>query len=370
MRYRMWHTAVMALLIGAQGSLWTAEARASGLFDWLSRCGSNADPQVVYYPVTTVYQTSASDCEPTVSCQSPDALVYRTSWKKIPVTSYRPVLSIDPVTGCPVTVMKPCETYTWQAERARCGFFDRLFGRCDPPATQVQRCVPTPCSMPTEYVMGGVTSGCCGPAMSSATPTLAAPTPMAAPYYAPGPPSVLTVPPGSTSPAPMLAPQGMPPATGGVPLGPQPPAAADTRPTLKPAEVTPESPAGREPPRAGLPWNSPPANPANPAASNVPDMQPMPSLGPPIVNPESTRLNPVPDPDATPVTPAEQANPPQLLNPRDQVASSRTQQPWAYTVATWPASHRTSTDRTPPVQPRRDPRAWDESGWQSVRKVP
>ncbi len=184
MRYRIWQTAVMALLIGAQGGLWTAEAQASGLFDWLSRCGSSADPQVMYYPVTTAYQTSACDCgEPAVSCQSPDPMCcpptaiyqprpsfwprwgacwaspatqpmmsmappqtyYRTSWKKIPVTSYRPVMSTDPVTGCPVTVMKPCTTYTWQAGRERCGFFDRLFGRCDPPATQVQCCVPTTC---------------------------------------------------------------------------------------------------------------------------------------------------------------------------------------------------------------------------------
>ena len=307
MRYRIWQTAVMALLIGAQGGLWTAEAQASGLFDWLSRCGSSADPQVMYYPVTTAYQTSACDCgEPSVSCQSPDPMCcpptaiyqprpsfwprlgacwaspatqpmvsmappqtyYRTSWKKIPVTSYRPVMSTDPVTGCPVTVMKPCATYTWQAGRERCGFFDRLFGRCDPPATQVQCCVPTTCSAPTEYAMGGESSGCCGATVSSTTPIMASPAPTPAPYYAPGPPSVLTVPPGSASPAPTLAPQGMPPATGGVPQGPQPPAAADRRPTLKPAEVAPESPSGGEPPQAGLPWNSAPAN---PAASDAPE---------------------------------------------------------------------------------------------------
>ena len=72
MRYRIWHTAVMALLIGTQGSLWTAEAQASGLFDWLSRCGSDPEPQIVCYPMTTVYPTSACDCEPSPCCQSPD----------------------------------------------------------------------------------------------------------------------------------------------------------------------------------------------------------------------------------------------------------------------------------------------------------
>ena len=120
--------------------------------------------------MTTVYQTSVSDCgEPAVCCQSPDPCCppmvvgqsspsvwqrlglcggssqasYRTSWKKVPVTSYRPVVSTDPLTGCPTTVMKPCTTYEWQPERQRCGLFDRLLGRCDAPPPQVQCCVPS-----------------------------------------------------------------------------------------------------------------------------------------------------------------------------------------------------------------------------------
>ena len=194
---------------------------------------------------------------------------------------------------------------------------------------------------------------------------MASPAPTPAPYYAPSPPSVLTVPQRGVTPAPTLAPQGTAPAAGGFPQGTQTPAPADIRPTLKPADVTPESPADSGSPQSGLPWNSAPAS---PAATGTQDLQPMPSLGPPVVNPENSRLNPVPDPDATPVAPTQENNPPPLLNPRDQVASLRTGQPWAVTTIAWPASRRVSTDRAPTAPPRRDLREWDESGWRSVGK--
>ena len=42
---------------------------------------------------------------------------YRTNWKKVPVTQYRPVTSSDPCTGCTMTCMKPCTTYTYQCQR-------------------------------------------------------------------------------------------------------------------------------------------------------------------------------------------------------------------------------------------------------------
>ncbi len=42
---------------------------------------------------------------------------YRTDWKRVPVTQYRPETSSDPCTGCSVTCMKPCTTYNWQMQR-------------------------------------------------------------------------------------------------------------------------------------------------------------------------------------------------------------------------------------------------------------
>ena len=85
--------------------------------------------------------------------------------------------------------------------------------------------------------------------------------------------------------------------------------------------------------------------PANPTDTGAQDLQPIPSLGPPVVSPENSRLQPVPAPDATPVSPTEQSNPPQLAKPRDQVASLRTGQPWKVIPVTYPASGRTIADR-------------------------
>ena len=42
---------------------------------------------------------------------------YRTSWKRVPVTTYRPVTNSDPCTGCTVTCMRPCTSYTYQMQR-------------------------------------------------------------------------------------------------------------------------------------------------------------------------------------------------------------------------------------------------------------
>ena len=42
---------------------------------------------------------------------------YRTCYKRVPVTQYRPVTNSDPCTGCTVTCMKPCTTYTYQVQR-------------------------------------------------------------------------------------------------------------------------------------------------------------------------------------------------------------------------------------------------------------
>lgn len=42
---------------------------------------------------------------------------YRTAYKRVPVTQYRPETNTDPCTGCTVTCMKPCTSYTYQCQR-------------------------------------------------------------------------------------------------------------------------------------------------------------------------------------------------------------------------------------------------------------
>jgi hypothetical protein len=380
MRHWIWHTAFLALLMGTQGTLGLSPARASGLFDWMSRCGSRGDAEILCYPMVTVSDCCAPSvcCSPTVvypsqpSCcgapaaqplvaAGPPQTYYRTSWERIPVTSYRPVVATDPATGCPVTLMKPCTTYEWQAQRKEwgCGLLSKLFGCDDRPAPQVQYCVPTMCCESSDCGGSAVSGGCCQPPAAAMAPLPSSPSPTPAPYYAPGPPSVLTPSPTSGAPSPTLAP-GPPPAAGAVPSRTQPPAAADTRPTLKPVAPEGSAPAAPMPPGSGAPTTDP----------APPDMQALPSLGAPVEAPENSRLAPIPDPSATPVSPTEQRDAPPLLNPRDQVASLRTGQHWAVTPVSGSVDRRQSDGHPSAAPARRDFREWDESGWHSVRKAP
>jgi len=396
MRTWIWHTTVLALLAGALGNLATADAHASGLIDWMSRCGQPAEPQIVCYP-TTAYQVMATECcEPTVVCPEPcpPAVIYqprpsfwqrfcgarqtpyRTSWQQVPVTSYRPVASVDPVTGCPVTVMRPCSTYTWQPQRKLgCGLFDGLFGWCDRRDAQVQYCMPTDCC-PTV-----ISSDCCEPSSGAMAPIppSSSPTPATAPYYSPSPaqpaapgvmPPAANAPPSTWVPgtppatlAPGLAPSTTPP-SGALPLRPQTPVPAEVRPTLKPADPLPTDAEVEGPLDTGR------LQPLPQIESGAGVGQGLPPLGPPVTNPERSVLNPVPGPNTTPATPAEQNAAPPLINRRDQTASLRTGQSWAVVPVVWPAV--VPDERAPRTEApvRRDLRQWDESGWHSVRKAP
>ena len=42
---------------------------------------------------------------------------YRTAYKQVPVTTYKPQTTSDPCTGCTVTCMRPCTTYTYQCQQ-------------------------------------------------------------------------------------------------------------------------------------------------------------------------------------------------------------------------------------------------------------
>ena len=120
-------------------SLFTStEAQAGPLLDWLRgrRNTSNVQqPAYNYYgnqapvaPVANVapnayglqpgqcMKTCQKTCSRTVVNYVPYT-AYRTSWKRVPVTTYRPVTNSDPCTGCTVTCMRPCTSYTYQMQR-------------------------------------------------------------------------------------------------------------------------------------------------------------------------------------------------------------------------------------------------------------
>lgn len=101
------------------------DAEAGPLLDWIrNRCRRTtcAQPcaQVAQNPYGLLpgqcLRTCQQTCSRTVVNYVPYT-AYRTEWKRVPVTQYRPVTNSDPCTGCSVTCMRPCTTYTYQCQR-------------------------------------------------------------------------------------------------------------------------------------------------------------------------------------------------------------------------------------------------------------
>ncbi len=127
-----------AALIGSQWAV-APSAEAGPLLDWLrglrNRRNCNTCYQGCQAPATTLRQTQytgtvnpynlqpgqcARTCNQTCSrtvVNYVPCTAYRTSWKQVPVTQYKPQTSSDPCTGCTVTCMRPCTSYTWQMQR-------------------------------------------------------------------------------------------------------------------------------------------------------------------------------------------------------------------------------------------------------------
>lgn len=113
-------------------SLVASSADAGPLLDWLrSKCNRyngnvptgtlQATSGTFTQAPTTLLpgqcqRTCMQTCQRTVVNYVPYT-AYRTDWKRVPVTQYRPVTNTDPCSGCTVTCMRPCTSYSWQLQR-------------------------------------------------------------------------------------------------------------------------------------------------------------------------------------------------------------------------------------------------------------
>jgi hypothetical protein len=183
-----------------------ADAEAGPLLDWIrgrrrpaaptccppTTCASPCAPQTACAPNSCGLQpgqcmtTCQKECQRTVVSYVPYT-AYRTNWKKVPVTQYKPVTKSDPCTGCTVTCMRPCTTYTYQMQRVPYTTYRPCY-RTEtykvPVTTITNDCCPTnscsPCDTGCSTCVTGaapatVTPGCstCGPAVANQAPTLA-----------------------------------------------------------------------------------------------------------------------------------------------------------------------------------------------------
>ena len=138
---------------------------------------------------------------------------YRTVYRQVPVTVYRPTTTCDPCTGCPRTVMQPCTTVQHVAQRVPvttyrqvCRMVQRpVVPACNPCATAapvVQNYAPVQVQ---QYAAPA--PNCCGTSQAATVQSYAQ-TPMAQPYT-PAPATQLSPVPQPTpaGPSTNLAPQ-------------------------------------------------------------------------------------------------------------------------------------------------------------------
>lgn len=273
-----------------------------------------APPPAVAAPVYP--PAAAVPAAPVVASYAPQVR-YRTTWVPVPVTYYRPVVSVDPATGCPTTGLQPCNSYSWQLRRVpvvsyrptySCWLRDLWAPAA--PALVAPAAVPAdPCGVPL--------APCC-PDMSGAT---LAPAPATTP---PAPWAPATTVPGA-SPAPAPTP-------------------ADTRPSLDPGTIQP----GASAPQMRL---APPSGAPNAAGNEAKPSAPGPAA----------HVKPIPDPqgDSSALPSYE---PPRLLNPRDRTAFHTR---WVVVPISWPGPLARPEPRASAASVRPS-REWDDSGWVSA----
>ena len=312
-------------LVLLQGMFFADTAQAGPLLDWLFP-GRTANYRTTYYPFAVTPAPQCGDacnpCQPQV-CQRPvvqymPQTFYRTTWARVPVTTYRPVVSADPCTGCRTTVMRPCTSYTWQARRVPYTTYRPVYR-----SVTAQRPV---CSFPgvgTTTFRPVVSSGCSSCNSVPYSPAVvSSPAASATPMIVPATPS--------STPTPVV------PAT---PMAP-----ADQVPSLQPS---------------GFDQNLQGSN-TRQFKLGATEMQPASGANKPVLNRPFTTprtdnaVTPLADPDGPQVEAAPLQPAPLLLDPRDKTAS-RTDRDGNFFSAKLQREVKTNSK-------------WDSSGWTSMKK--
>lgn len=114
-------TLIVFSILATSQLIWASKAEAGPLLDWLfnrNRCCQNRvfRPAVPVQNCGTCTTTCQQTCQRVVVNYVPYT-AYRTSWERVPVTTYRQTTSTDPCTGCTVTCNRPCTTYSWRMKQ-------------------------------------------------------------------------------------------------------------------------------------------------------------------------------------------------------------------------------------------------------------
>ncbi len=265
---------VAGLCLAGQGrAVAQSQCCLSNLF---SGCFSCCQPPPVAYAVAPVAAPIMAPVMAPVPVPPPPVMVpvqqtsyvpettYRTEYRCVPVTSYKPSCEIDPCTGCPVECMQPTTQYVQQPVSVPVTQYRAVTttkyvqmqpGYAAPPAAGYPAVAPgfAPMGAPAASPFSGVQAapqawGAAGadvrppmPAPAVAPPTL--PPGMSSPAPIMPAPSLQYYPPSSPAQAQMIVPQaGMYP-SGAAPAGTYAPVQAPAQPQLKSIEPPALSPA-------------------------------------------------------------------------------------------------------------------------------
>lgn len=161
------------------------DATAGPLLDWIrGRRNQNAccPPQAAANPYNLQPGQCMKTCQQTCSRVVVNYVpytAYRTCWKRVPVTTYKPVTNSDPCTGCTVTCMRPCTTYSYQMQRVPYTTYRPCY-RTEtykvPVTTITNDCCSDPCNTCPTCPTGSPTAGCSTCTAGASVPNMA-PTP-------------------------------------------------------------------------------------------------------------------------------------------------------------------------------------------------
>ena len=180
MLYSNVRTLLVALSVG--GAFLATPAESKAIFHWFGGgcCGGGQTAPVAatayYAPTTAYYAPACNACAPQVANYVPQTS-YRTQYVNVPVTTLRPVVSSDPCTGCPVTVMRPVTSYVQQVQMVPYTSYRIVYS----PVTS--GCATTSYYAPAAYAPA---PACCAPAAACcapAAPSCCAPAAAAVPAY-------------------------------------------------------------------------------------------------------------------------------------------------------------------------------------------
>ncbi len=333
-------------------------------------------------PVTTANYVTPSGTyyQPSNVANYATPSFYRTNYANTPVTYYRPVQVMDPVSGSPTTVLQPCTGYEWQARRTQTYRLFPWFGQNSAPQTTGYCPAGSNCGTgcgsyggatgaAPYYVPNATTTPAAVPYSPYATPTPpsgifpSGPTTIAPPAtYTPG----STVTPGTTFNPGVSVPSNTLPGTGVPPASLAPslnqpstlnptdlnsgPIRRDYQPAndsytvpLSPPPQTPAAPSTTSDPSTGS--STAPSTGSSTSTSTAPSKAPTnssdpadknPSLNAPTNNSSETKrpqatirrelnVTPIPDPERNSADAGLKKEPPQLLRKEDRTARTESE---------------------------------------------